>query len=535
MQNLLNAEQPSSSYLRRYAEAVLVLIAMMTFFIAVFSIIDIRPMHHDEANQAYSARRLLDFHGYAFKPEDHHGPTLYFALLPVAWLRGVFRGCDLDIATVRLVPLLFTCILMTLPFMMRFALGRGSCFMTTLVICLSPCFVFYSHYFVQEMMLVVFLTLTLFAAWRWWFTRTRTCAIATGIGFGLCVATKETWVISAAAVVVAIFVLAILHRRDAKANLTQLPWKEIGLAFLTACVVDAIFFSSFFSNPRGILDFFACWIHYFKRGTSGDTAFAAPPYRYLQWMFWFKTGNGPRWSEWLILAGFVLGVLQLFIKRLRPEGLKTNVLTFFIVYSLAQTTFYSLISYKTPWCSLTILHGYVIVAGIGYAGLVWSPMRECSIACALLFGAAAFSMINQCQLTVGRYATDPKNPYAYAHTQRDYLRMVKRIQTLMDNRKHPVHTLVMTNYVNAWPLPWYFQDNDWFTYVDFNGWETAPETDDRLKKKLATEPEFIVCELEDIATLPQHQRYSWEDVTLRPNVIVRFGTRKDCYSDSIQH
>ena len=47
-----------------------------------------RPMHADEANQAVKLGELIEAGEYAFDPRDHHGPTLYYAALPVAWLRG---------------------------------------------------------------------------------------------------------------------------------------------------------------------------------------------------------------------------------------------------------------------------------------------------------------------------------------------------------------------------------------------------------------------------------------------------------------
>ena len=88
---------PSNRFARlshRHLPLLLTLLCALVLAGCLLPTLETRPMHHDEANQAYSARRLLDFHGYRFKPEDHHGPTLYYALLPVAWLRGVFSGAD---------------------------------------------------------------------------------------------------------------------------------------------------------------------------------------------------------------------------------------------------------------------------------------------------------------------------------------------------------------------------------------------------------------------------------------------------------
>ena len=45
--------------------------------------LDVRPMHHDEANQAVKFGALLEHGEYRYDAYDHHGPTLYFLTLPV--------------------------------------------------------------------------------------------------------------------------------------------------------------------------------------------------------------------------------------------------------------------------------------------------------------------------------------------------------------------------------------------------------------------------------------------------------------------
>ena len=41
-----------------------------------------RPMHGDEANQAYQFQLLWEDGTYKYEPRDFHGPTLYFMTLP---------------------------------------------------------------------------------------------------------------------------------------------------------------------------------------------------------------------------------------------------------------------------------------------------------------------------------------------------------------------------------------------------------------------------------------------------------------------
>ena len=58
-------------------------------------------MHNDEANQAIKFGALLDRGEYAYDAYDHHGPTLYYLTLPVAWLRGQATLAATDEWTLR--------------------------------------------------------------------------------------------------------------------------------------------------------------------------------------------------------------------------------------------------------------------------------------------------------------------------------------------------------------------------------------------------------------------------------------------------
>ena len=60
-----------------------------------------RPMHADEANQAVKTGELLDAGRYVYDPRDHHGPTLYYAAVFTARLRGETSLATLSETTVR--------------------------------------------------------------------------------------------------------------------------------------------------------------------------------------------------------------------------------------------------------------------------------------------------------------------------------------------------------------------------------------------------------------------------------------------------
>ena len=75
------------------AAAVLVVtIALAAGLVLRLARLDVRPMHHDEANQAVKFGALLERGEYAYDAQDHHGPTLYYLTLPFARLRGQATG-----------------------------------------------------------------------------------------------------------------------------------------------------------------------------------------------------------------------------------------------------------------------------------------------------------------------------------------------------------------------------------------------------------------------------------------------------------
>jgi hypothetical protein len=127
------------------------------------------------------------------------------------------------------------------------------------------------------------------------------------------------------------------------------------------------------------------------------------------------------------------------------------------------TAAYSLIAYKTPWCILSFLHGWILLAGIGTASFVeWCrnacPKGSVAILLALLL-VPAFATFRLAQRAVFRYAADPRNPYAYAHTSPDFMNLVRRIGNLADAspKGNGLYVQVIAPPDATWPLPFYLK------------------------------------------------------------------------------
>ena len=165
------------------------------------SALDQKPLHHDEANQAVKFGQLLATGDYQYDPVDHHGPTLYYLTLPLAWLKGEKSLVDIDEWTIRLVPLAFGVGLLWLPILARGALGHVGVLVAALLMATSPIFTYYSRYYIQEMLFVFFTLGALVSLWRYQTSKQVSWAVWFGLSCGLMHATKETCVLSFAAMV----------------------------------------------------------------------------------------------------------------------------------------------------------------------------------------------------------------------------------------------------------------------------------------------------------------------------------------------
>ena len=213
--------------------------------------------HGDEANQAVKTGILYDTGKYAYDPHEHHGPTLYYAALPVLYLCGVPSFEASSIVHYRVVPLFFGLLLILLLWPMRKALGGWATLWAALFLAISHPFIFYSRYYVQEMLLVCFVQAVLAAGW--WFIRRPTLprAAVLGLCLGLVHATKETSIVIAFAMVGAI-VLTLIYSRLRDKVPFKAAWDQVasprmsGLLLVTALVAIRISFAhSRRSSPIG--------------------------------------------------------------------------------------------------------------------------------------------------------------------------------------------------------------------------------------------------------------------------------------------
>ncbi len=485
--------------------------------------LDARPFHCDEAVQAVKTGELYDGGRYRYDPFEFHGPSLYYLTLPVLKLRGARSFAEARDADFRLVPALFGAGLILLLLPLARGLGPTATSTAAVLTAVSPAMVYFSRYYIQEMLLVGFAALALGALWHCHLSPRRRWRVLLGLALGLMFATKETSVVFCAALAAACAPLALArHRHRHSAGPHSPPRHPIRNALLvaaTAAAVAALFYSSFLTHPRGPLDSLLAFTHYLDRsGGSGSAAHHRHPWHYyLHLLLYTKNAPGPWWSEALILALAATGLAATALRRL-PPAVNPTLAASLATYTLCLTAAFSLIPYKTPWNLLGFLHAMILVAGIGTAWILHRlPWRPARAAVVLLLAAATTHLAAQAWRACFRFGADPRNPYAYAHSVPDAPRLARRIADLAaihpDGRSMPVHFITP----EYWPLPYYLRQLDHVGY-----WHEIPAAPDAPVVVAATDLQ------ERLEPLLRHP-YAAEFYGLRPGVLLVCYVRQDLW------
>jgi uncharacterized protein (TIGR03663 family) len=452
-----------------------------------------RPLHNDEAVNAVKVSELWQQGRYAYDPDEYHGPALHYATLPFLWLSGARNSSELEDAKLRLAPVAFGIGLIFLLLLFWDGLGRQAVAWAALFTAISPAMVFYSRYFIHEMLLVFFTALTLGAGWRYAQTRSARWAAVAGAGLGLMFATKETFVISVAAMGLAGIVTVwwtMPPPRRMQHLLGLWNWKHAALALGAAFAVWLLLFSSFFTHFSGLPDSARTYLPWLKRA-GGHSPHIHPWSFYLQRLAWFHPVKGPAWSEGLILLLAFIGAL------VSLAGRKSPLHRFLALYTIVLTAAYSAISYKTPWCLLNFYLGMILLAGVGAVTLVeffHRPWLKVVMAAALL--ASTLQLSWQAWRASFVYPTDRRNPYVYAQTVPDLLNLVQRTEGIARVAPAGYETVVkiIARDGDYWPLPWYLRrfkhvgwyekvPNDPFAPVVVVSSEFDVKLDDRSERK----------------------------------------------------
>jgi uncharacterized protein (TIGR03663 family) len=512
------------------AYCILILLVALVALALRLPHLDHRPLHVDEAVNALKFGQLLEERFYRYDPHEYHGPTLNYLTLICARITSAQKLSEIDESTLRIVPVLFGILLVLTPLLLADGLSKPAIILAAAFTAVSPAMVFYSRYYIHEMLLVCFTFGAIVSACRYSLSKNIGWAVLTGLFFGLMHATKETCIIAFASMFLA-FLLALMVRHSTLRSIDKgLKFSHILTGLATAVAVSALFYSSFFTNPDGILDSARAYLAYFSRA-GRDVSHIHPWYYYLKMLMYSRYNEGPIWSEAPIVILAVVGFVVAIAKKSSHDSLLPRFIAF---YTLIITAVYSVIPYKTPWCLLSFFHGMILLAAIGAAALIKiRPNLFTRTIIGLILVAASAHLAWQAYSANYKFFADSRNPYVYAHSTTDVFDIARRVEQIA--RAHPdgrdMHIQVICPYNDYWPLPWYLRS---FTNV---GWYDKVDNDVPVAPLIIISPAVESAVSGRLYELPGKKNLYvpiFEKYTqLRPHLEVRAFVTKDLW-DSFQ-
>lgn len=419
--------------------------------------LDIRPMHCDEAVHAIKFGALLEQGEYRYDPYEYHGPTLnYFSLV---WVRlaGVDSIESVRESHLRAVPAAISLVLVLLPFFARKKIGTFCALWVSFLFAVSPSIVFYSRYYIQEMLLVTSTGLLIFAGFGMLSTGRLRWALLAGLGVGLMHASKETCIIAFGCAVLALAAVLLFTGTSFRTGLNARMIRNFAVLLLIAAAVSFLFHSSFFKYPSGFFDSLRTYSTYFNRAS--ESVHLQPWYYYFRIFGWFQIPGGPRFSEGVI---FVLALLVPLL-GFRLRGRPNPVILFHVLFVTFMLIVYCMIPYKTPWSFLTVFSGMIFLAGVGI-GYLFEYLQRFKRPLFRMVWIAVMAMVGlqlfmQSMIVNFVLHSSPQNPYVYSHPTVEVFALSDRIHEIKSypgGSNLPVQVIAGDS--DYWPLPWYLRD-----------------------------------------------------------------------------
>jgi uncharacterized protein (TIGR03663 family) len=223
---------------------------------------------------------------------------------------------------------------------------------------------------------------------------------------------------------------------------------SVVFALIVFAALYLLFYSSFFTNYKGISDSLQTFEIWKKTGTE---AHVHPPEMYLVWL--------TRQESPLLF----LGAIGAAIAVLRPRN---SLALFCGLWSFGLIAAYSIIGYKTPWIVLNFVVPLALIAGYAFQAIYELDHRQWRLVAVILVAAVGVAVYQSIDLNFFNYDNDqPQYVYVYAHTRRSMLNLVNEVERIAKQNSGNTTgiTIVSPDY---WPLPWYFRN---FTRVGYYG------------------------------------------------------------------
>jgi uncharacterized protein (TIGR03663 family) len=264
--------------------------------------------------------------------------------------------------------------------------------------------------------------------------------------------------------------------------------------------VGVLFFSSFFTNPEGVLDAFRAYAFWTKTGNKDHTQNG-----FLAYVRWGMKLESP------ILLLSAIGTLMALLKARHRFAIFTGFWAFGLFAA------YSIIPYKTPWLALSFLLPMCIVAGYGVGEMLRARDIVLKLLGGLIAGMAVLILSFQTyQLNFVHY-DDEEWVYVYAHTKRGFHDLIKQIEHYAEKSGKGKDATIEIISEDYWSMPWYLND---YSHANFHGHPVDANTAEMIVSE-KTEQDAEVIE-----RYASHYKYVGT-YPLRPGVDLRLLVRSD--------
>jgi uncharacterized protein (TIGR03663 family) len=333
----------------------------------------------------------------------------------------------------------------------------------------SAVWAFRLGFFVVEAVLIFFVMRMLLA----WKDGRPIYMLLASASTALMFATKETTFITLGTMLIAIPCVLIWRKiyspkgdDDDGTEEGKITWQNFRLAagdgtdlsLLVAAVaavfiyVNVLFFSSFFTYMEGVGQAFKAYAIWTQTGTKDHTQSGF--WAYLKWAFGYGQVDSKLKTavEAAIIILSALGTGIAFFKG------RNRVAMFIGLWALGLFLAYSLIPYKTPWLALSFLLPMCLVAGYGINELVRSNTLAIKAGGIAVAAAACLLLAYQAyDLNFVNYDNNDRT-YIYAHTKREFLEMMRRIDHYAEKSGKGSDIAVDVVSPDYWPMVWYTND-----------------------------------------------------------------------------
>ena len=401
-----------------------------------------RPMHSDEAVNGYLTGEVLGGEAFHYDPKDRHGPALFILAEPMVQLLGAKGYPDLTEAQLRMTPILIGTVTVFLFGAAVEMFGFAACVAGALLFGFAPLSIYYSRYFIHETLFVAATFGLILSLWRTLQKQEVLSALLAGFYAALMVAVKETCVIHFFALGLATICWKLMRPKGARAFTAGMVFTGIVVFVLTVVLL----FTWFGRNWQGLADLFRAIPSFAKRavGEGHEKPF---------WYYVTVLGGGWSGAALTVLAAGGLAITAFDFARTRTFSAQT----FVAIYAVVVIGIYCAIPYKTPWLALNFWLPMSLLAGVAVVR-TWEFSKTPSARWWLALPAVllAGAMAHDVQKQVFEFPAAETNPYAYAHTVEDLLRLPPRLEQLAAERKLK-QPLIAVVAADPWPLPWYLR------------------------------------------------------------------------------